>query len=44
VTLSRDLKPLLAAGLRVQSVQGFDMFPRTHHFETLVWLEPRSSG
>jgi len=39
VTLSRDLKPLLAAGLRVQSVQAFDMFPRTHHFETLVWLE-----
>jgi 23S rRNA (uracil1939-C5)-methyltransferase len=40
VTLSRDLRTLLAAGLRVQSVQGFDMFPRTHHFETLVWLEP----
>jgi 23S rRNA (uracil1939-C5)-methyltransferase len=39
VTLSRDLKPLLAAGLRVASVQGFDMFPRTHHFETLVWLQ-----
>ncbi|HYP87545.1 MAG TPA: hypothetical protein VEQ59_05320, partial [Polyangiaceae bacterium] len=39
VTLSRDLKPLLAAGLRVQTVQAFDMFPRTHHFETLVWLE-----
>jgi 23S rRNA (uracil1939-C5)-methyltransferase len=42
VTLARDLKPLLAAGLRVGSVQGFDMFPRTHHFETLVWLEPRA--
>ncbi len=39
VTLSRDLKPLLAAGLVVSSVQGFDMFPRTHHFESLVWLE-----
>jgi len=39
VTLSRDLKPLLAAGLRIHSVQAFDMFPRTHHFETLVWLE-----
>ncbi len=38
VTLSRDLKPLLAAGLKIQSVQAFDMFPRTHHFETLVWL------
>jgi 23S rRNA (uracil1939-C5)-methyltransferase len=44
VTLSRDLKSLLAAGLRVQSVQGFDMFPRTHHFETLVWLEPAPAG
>lgn len=39
VTLSRDLKPLLASGMRIASVQGFDMFPRTHHFETLVWLE-----
>jgi 23S rRNA (uracil1939-C5)-methyltransferase len=38
VTLSRDLKPLLAAGMRIDSVQAFDMFPRTHHFETLVWL------
>jgi 23S rRNA (uracil1939-C5)-methyltransferase len=42
VTLARDLKPLLAAGLRVVSVQGFDMFPRTHHFETLVWLEAKA--
>jgi 23S rRNA (uracil1939-C5)-methyltransferase len=40
VTLSRDLKPLLAAGLVIKSVQAFDMFPRTHHFEILVWLEP----
>lgn len=39
VTLSRDLKPLVAAGLVIRSVQAFDMFPRTHHFETLVWLE-----
>jgi 23S rRNA (uracil1939-C5)-methyltransferase len=39
VTLSRDLKPLVASGLRVVEVRPFDMFPRTHHFETLVWLE-----
>lgn len=39
VTLARDLKQLVAAGLRVASVEAFDMFPRTHHFETLVWLE-----
>lgn len=44
VTLARDLKPLLAAGLHVESVQGFDMFPRTHHFETLVWLARPASG
>jgi 23S rRNA (uracil1939-C5)-methyltransferase len=42
VTLSRDLKPLLAAGLVLKSVQAFDMFPRTHHFEILVWLEAAS--
>ena len=40
VTLSRDLKPLVAAGFRVVSARAFDMFPRTHHFESLVWLEP----
>jgi len=39
VTLSRDLKLLLASGLRLVSLSAFDMFPRTHHFETLVWLE-----
>lgn len=39
VTLARDLKPLLAAGLEIASVSAFDMFPRTHHFETLVWLD-----
>ena len=39
VTLARDLKPLLAARLNISSVQAVDMFPRTHHFETLVWLE-----
>ncbi len=38
VTLARDLKVLVAAGFRLVEVRGFDMFPRTHHFETLVWL------
>lgn len=42
VTLSRDLRPLLAAGMRIHSVEAFDMFPRTHHFESLVWLEGRA--
>lgn len=44
VALSRDLKPLLAAGLKIQSVQAFDMFPRTHHFETLVWLDAQAAA
>lgn len=42
VTLARDLKPLFASGFKIASVQAFDMFPRTHHFETLVWLEARA--
>lgn len=41
VTLSRDLRPLVEAGFGVTSVRPFDMFPRTHHFETLVWLDRR---
>jgi 23S rRNA (uracil1939-C5)-methyltransferase len=44
VTLARDLRPLLAAGLRIASIQAFDMFPRTHHFETLIWLDAPESG
>jgi 23S rRNA (uracil1939-C5)-methyltransferase len=39
VTLSRDLKPLVASGFQVKSARAVEMFPRTHHFESLVWLE-----
>jgi 23S rRNA (uracil1939-C5)-methyltransferase len=39
-TLARDLKPLLAAGYSVESISAFDMFPQTHHVETVVWLRP----
>jgi 23S rRNA (uracil1939-C5)-methyltransferase len=39
VTLARDLKQLVAAGYRLASVRCFDMFPHTHHVETLAWLE-----
>jgi 23S rRNA (uracil1939-C5)-methyltransferase len=37
-TLARDLKKLLAAGFKVDAISGFDMFPQTHHVETVVHL------
>jgi len=37
-TLARDLKKLVAGGYRVADVCGFDMFPQTHHVETVVKL------
>ena len=36
VALARDLKWLVAAGGRVESLTIFDMFPQTHHFETMA--------
>jgi tRNA/tmRNA/rRNA uracil-C5-methylase (TrmA/RlmC/RlmD family) len=33
VTFARDAKRLETGGLRLMSVQGFDMFPHTHHVE-----------
>lgn len=38
VTLARDLRTLARAGWVLQSVTGFDMFPRTHHVEALAWM------
>ncbi len=37
-TLARDLKKLLTAGYFLDSVAAFDMFPQTHHVETVVRL------
>jgi len=37
-TLARDLKKLIAAGYSLDSVVAFDMFPQTHHVETVVRL------
>ena len=37
-TLARDLKKLLAGGYLIQSITGFDLFPQTHHVETVVRL------
>ncbi len=38
VTLARDLRVLCDAGYALEGLTGFDMFPQTHHFETLAWL------
>jgi 23S rRNA (uracil1939-C5)-methyltransferase len=37
-TLARDLKKLLASGYRLDTVAAFDMFPQTHHVETVAHL------
>jgi len=38
VTLARDLRTLCDSGYQLSLINGFDMFPQTHHFETLAWL------
>ena len=38
VTLARDLRALLDLGFELESLEAFDMFPQTHHLETLAWL------
>lgn len=40
VTLARDLRALLDAGFELEELRCFDMFPQTHHVETLAWLRP----
>lgn len=37
-TLARDLKKLIAGGYAVDSIAAFDLFPQTHHVETVVQL------
>jgi tRNA/tmRNA/rRNA uracil-C5-methylase (TrmA/RlmC/RlmD family) len=37
-TLARDLKKLIAAGYTLDSVAAFDLFPQTHHVETVARL------
>jgi 23S rRNA (uracil1939-C5)-methyltransferase len=37
-SLSRDLRPALAAGYRLSHLAVFDMFPQTFHVETLAVL------
>ncbi len=38
VALARDMKLLGAAGYELESLSAFDIFPQTHHFETVVSL------
>ena len=37
-TLARDLKKLMDVGYTIDSITGFDLFPQTHHVETVVRL------
>ena len=37
-TLARDLKKLMSAGYKLDSIKAFDMFPQNHHVETVVRL------
>ena len=37
-TLARDLKKLIAGGYSLDSIVAFDMFPQTHHIETVAHL------
>jgi len=39
VTFARDLRGFLDAGFVVRHLEGFDMFPQTHHLEAFAWLE-----
>ena len=37
-TLSRDVRRFASFGYRLRAARMLDMFPRTRHFETAVWL------
>jgi 23S rRNA (uracil1939-C5)-methyltransferase len=37
-TLARDLKKLIAGGYAIESLRAFDLFPQTHHVETVIRL------
>lgn len=43
VTLARDLRVLCQVGYVIEEIRGFDMFPGTHHVETVVWLKAPES-
>ncbi|HEX3145970.1 MAG TPA: hypothetical protein VHQ64_18495, partial [Pyrinomonadaceae bacterium] len=37
-TLARDLRKIIAGGYSLDSLAAFDMFPQTHHVETIAHL------
>lgn len=41
-TLARDLKALMHNGYQLESIAAFDMFPQTHHVETVARLNAES--
>ncbi len=43
-TLARDLKKLLAGGYTLDSIAAFDMFPQTHHVETVAHLRNEATS
>jgi 23S rRNA (uracil1939-C5)-methyltransferase len=42
-TLARDLRKLIAGGYTIYSIAGFDLFPQTHHVETVVLLRSQNA-
>ena len=38
VSLARDLKAFLGSGYRLEQIRSYDLFPHTHHFETIASL------
>ena len=44
VTLARDLATLVRAGYALSDVRAYDMFPHTHHVESVAWLERAQGG
>lgn len=38
-TLARDIEPLLHNGYQLRGSRPLDMFPQTHHCESVTWLE-----
>jgi len=43
-TLARDLRKLISAGYLINSIVAFDLFPQTHHVETVVRLSQGRHG